>query len=489
MAFAKNLIKSSAWLSLGQIINLISSFIWVSIISRYIGPEQYGIYGYAFSISSILILLVNFGLDQHLLIQVSANKRLSLSFLKNIIKYKVFLTPIFIISIILLILSKDTEQYHKIILLVSSSILIEAFSASFTSTFYAHQLMQYEVNAQIIKSLLSILFAFLGVSYRLDFIVILALNNLAFLVKLFILYLLFNIIIKKKFMIEFNNIKLNYFETLKESLPLFLLSIVGVIYSNLVVLIVEWKGVQLKDLGNFVAAVRLQNFLLIIPSVLYTALTPALAEIYSLNKNEFIDKFLSVLKMLYLLSFLLTFIVYSFSEQIVLIVYGNKFLDAVPLFSIQSLILLGGPGYLFGSTLLIIGKKYINLLFYLLALIIVSILSILLIPRYGVVAASWATVSGVILGQIIYPIYIFKYLKIHYPVKFVLKLALTILMLIITNFYFDNLNLPFLLKILSNSILIPALLVIFKLHKEKEIVYLKSILFEKYKLVFNSKRI
>lgn len=489
MAFAKNLIKSSAWLSLGQVINLFSSFLWVSIISRYIGPEQYGIYGYAFSISSILILLVNFGLDQHLLIQVSSNKRLSFSFLKNIIKYKVFLSPIFIISIIFLILSEDNAQYHKIILLVSSSILIEAFSATFTSTFYAHQLMQYEVNAQILKSLLSILFAILGVSYQLDFIVILALNNLAFLVKLFILYLLFNRIIKKKSTIEFNNIKLNYFETLKEALPLFLLSIVGVIYSNLVVLIVEWKGVQLKDLGNFVAAVRLQNFLLIIPSVLYTALTPALAELYRSNKNDFIDKFLSVLKMLYLISFIFTFVVFRFSEQIVLIVYGAKFLGAVPLFAIQSLILISGPGYLFGSTLLIIGKKYINLLFYSIALIIVSLVSIILIPKYGVVAASWATVSGVILGQIIYPIYIFKHLNIYYPVKFVLKLALTILTLLITNFYLDNFNLSLSLKILSNSVLIPSLLVISNLHKEKEIVYLQNIFIEKCRIALNLKRI
>ena len=429
MSFARRFFKNTAWLSLGQLSNVFTSFLWVAIIARYIGPELYGIYGYSFSVASLLLLMVNFGFDQYIVLNISKNKNLTLILWKKILKYKLYAIPIYLICLTLLSFSKNWSiSYILIFYLVAVPLVIEALTSTIISVFHSHQLMQYDVWTQLIKSFFVLIFAVIGVQLKFDFSIILLLNFLAFIIRLSVIFILFKKIILNNFSIQTNGQNFNdlrYIKIIKDSFPLFLLSIVSIIYSNLVILIVEWLNSPLYDLGVFVAATRLQGYVLLLPSVLHTVITPSFSSLYSQNIYDFKNKFIIALKILYFFSYILAIIVSLNSELIVHIVYGSKFEDAVPLFAIQALMLIGGPGYLFGSTMLIINKQYVSLLFYLVALLVVICFSVIFVPQFGVIAASWAMVSGVVAGQIVYPFFIFKTLKIKFPVLFFAKVIFT----------------------------------------------------------------
>jgi len=490
MSFTKKLFKNTAWLTLGQVSNVFTSFFWVAIIARYIGPELYGIYGYSFSVASLLLLMVNFGFDQYLVLNISKNKNLTLILWKKILKYKLYAIPIYFIFLTFLIFSKHwSNSYILIIYLVAFSLIIESLTSIIVSVFHSHQLMKYDVWTQLIKSFFVLVLSVIGVQLKFDFKIILLLNLVAFLIRLSIIYLLFKTVIIKNFSIQTNQNQLSelrYVKIIKESFPLFLLSIVGIIYSNLVVLIVEWLNVPLKDLGVFVAATRLQNYLMLIPSILYTVITPAFSSLYVENINDFKDKFIYALKLLYFFSYIFAVIISLNADLFVHIVYGNKFEAAIPLFAVQALMLIGGPGYLFGSTMLIINKQYVSLLFYSLALIIVICFSLIFIPTFGVIAACLAMVSGVVAGQIIYPVFIFRRLKMKFPALFLLKVIITSLSIFIIGLgakYFQ-LNMYY-----RNIVLLISLFILFftlGFLKEKEVRSFKDFILLRFNDKFNS---
>ena len=47
MATGRKVVRNTAVLSVGQAVTLVTMTLWTMIVARYIGPETYGIYGYA----------------------------------------------------------------------------------------------------------------------------------------------------------------------------------------------------------------------------------------------------------------------------------------------------------------------------------------------------------------------------------------------------------------------------------------------------------
>jgi O-antigen/teichoic acid export membrane protein len=171
----------------------------------------------------------------------------------------------------------------------------------------------------------------------------------------------------------------------------------------------------------FVAATRLQSYILMLPATLTTVLLPAFSNLYAQSRSEFLVKFNGVVKLLYWISIPLSLMFSINAGGIVRFVYGSKFLNAAPLLSILALILMSGSSYAFGSTMLIIGKRYLSLALYGITTVFIAAFSLVFIPRWGVEAACWAQFGGAALGIVIYPAYLYRFFSINFPFLYLAK--------------------------------------------------------------------
>lgn len=447
MAFFENLIKNTFWLSVGQLISSFFSLFWVAILARYIGPGQYGIYGYGASLCTLVVLLVNFGYDQLIVLNASKQPSVAFPLLGKVLKIKLLSLPLYFMSLITIALINDWSfEWRLIVGLVSLMVYFDALAGSFVAVFHSRQLMQYDVWLQISRSAVVLLGTWVGIRSGLPFYGLIIVNALASLLRVIALWLMVNRILaylKAPITVISKDQRLG--AVLRDSLPLFLLSVASILYFNIVVIILERMNRSPEDLGVFVAATRLQSYIMLVPAILTTVLLPAFSQLYQTSKEEFLRKFQNVVNVLYWLSIVLALLVSINSADIVNLVYGSKFAAAAPLLSIQSLTLTCGSSYAFGSTMLVIGKRYLSTIMYAIVVLLVVLFAYLCIPYWGVRGACWAQVFGGLVAHAVYGVYLYRHLSIRFPTLFLLKILVIAGMTSLVNYFLVSRGLYFMI--------------------------------------------
>src|SRR5579862_2815791 len=274
MSFSKTVLKNTFWVTAGQMTNLVLNFLWVALVARHIGPSQYGIYGYGYSLCAMLILAVNFGFDQLLILHVTKDRRETFPFLKKVLRIKMLLLPLYFAVFAGIGFSRHWGiEWWQIIAMVSCFVAIDAISATFVALFQSHQLMHYDVALQIIGGIWELGGVWYGVHHGMMLHSLLFFNVSASLFRLLMLSLLSRRKLTSFEAASVATVRLGR-DLWKEALPLFLISVVSILYSNLIVLVLGWMNRPSDELGVFVAATRLQSYLMLVPATLTTVLLP-----------------------------------------------------------------------------------------------------------------------------------------------------------------------------------------------------------------------
>lgn len=79
MSQTKTIFKNMSWLFVSQIITSICGFIWIILMARYLGVERYGIFGFAVSITGILCILFDLGIELHSVRHIATDYVLNIS--------------------------------------------------------------------------------------------------------------------------------------------------------------------------------------------------------------------------------------------------------------------------------------------------------------------------------------------------------------------------------------------------------------------------
>ncbi|NVM04906.1 MAG: flippase, partial [Candidatus Helarchaeota archaeon] len=195
-------------------------------------------------------------------------------------------------------------------------------------------------------------------------------------------------IIRPKFLID---LKIwSYF--LKESFPLAFYGILLSLSNRMDVLMLSWmKGDA--EVGYYSAAFRLILPLSFIPVALVVSLLPVMSRLYY-DKDESLSRIYQFsLKMMFCLSLPIAVLIYVASEQIVNIIYTSRYYPSTAGLKI----LIISQIFLFLNVIMnhfiISIRKQLKGLYVVLTMVIINfILNIFLIPKYGLVGASIATV-------------------------------------------------------------------------------------------------
>ena len=178
---AKKLTKNSIMLIIGQILTKIIGLVFIIILARTLGINDFGKYSFILNTVLLISVFVNFGLDTLLVREIATDKTNLSNYFGNIIWIKILISAV-LISIIYIItnvtnlLNDPVKSYG--LMLFSFIIFFTTLNTTFWTIGDANQEMQYH-------SILSILWSILRFVFGL--IVILINNNLISLLRILLL--------------------------------------------------------------------------------------------------------------------------------------------------------------------------------------------------------------------------------------------------------------------------------------------------------------
>ena len=164
MSQVKRTFKNMSWLFVSQIIASICGFIWTIIIARSLGVEEYGILGFAISLTGILVIMMDLGIGTHIIRSIATDYDSAPKYLGNAIPLKsIFAVGMFVTTLVILIVMKSNELTITVTLLFAIEMVAKSFLTLLNSAFQAFEEGKYQGISNTILNLLLLVFILLSI--------------------------------------------------------------------------------------------------------------------------------------------------------------------------------------------------------------------------------------------------------------------------------------------------------------------------------------
>lgn len=388
--------SNSSWLLLEKFISMgVSLFVGVWI-ARYLGPEQLGLLSYAQSVIAIFAVVASLGLDGIVLREIVKDETKNDIYLGTAFYLKLYGTFI-IIALLLFALNFLPEDSQKLTLVFILSIgMIFESSTVIKTYFQSHVLSKYVVYSNILTLLVG---SIIKIGFILNdaplvyFAYAILVEKAVLFSGLFYFYIKSNKSIKNW---SFDKEQAKYL--LKNSWPLILSTMSYIIYTRTdQIMIQEMLGSY--EVGIYSVAVRIYELPFVLAMVIASTVSPMLIKAYQRNKQEFNDKTLILLSYITLLSYIIVLIIFIFSKDIILLLFGKQYAESGIILSLLVVSLIPMFNSFLRSGYMIISNHQ-KLSFYLgLFYSLLNIgLNYVLIPKFGVAGAVYATIISRVLA-------------------------------------------------------------------------------------------
>ena len=327
------LVKDSACLFAARLVNSLCILALILIISRQLGPDIFGGYSFLNAVIMTGTVVANFGLDTLMVRGVSRDNLRGNQFLCNVLGFKI-ISSLMVMAGLFGLFRLFLDDQALIGLLAVFSIVICLNSVSQSFWYYGDAFQQFRFHAFLWASsnLIKVPMVWLFVSFRHDLAMVVYALVIAEVISLSIsvywVRLHFGLVLSD---LSFRSIA----PLFKKGWPLAVVFILSAIYFRIDLMMLEvMKGE--KAVGTYSAASRLIEFLSIIPGTVTVAALPGLAADYSTSIENFRVSFYKTLAVLGMGGGALGLLLYMFSKEIVLLLYGPLYSDSVGSLSILS---------------------------------------------------------------------------------------------------------------------------------------------------------
>lgn len=383
-------VKNAFFLVFMQIANASLSLLLSIELARELGDISFGKYSFAIVFTSFFMIFADLGYNTLLIREVARDKVKTNKYLNNILGIRFLISMLlFIIMSLIINLLKYPDDTKIIIYGLGLFNIISSFSGIFKVTFRAFERMEFEalttILSNLLRSIMGIAILLLGGGI-LDLIIIFIIIS--------IMELIINIKICKRW---FAKPKLNFnfsffLETLKIALPLGALSIIGLMYTRIDTLMLSaQKGDAV--VGWYNAAYNLILSFKPIPQLIMNVLFPAMSY-YSINSVGSLNAIYSrIFRYLFIIGLPLALGISLRSEQIIITLYGEMFINSSVVLKVLSwdsllIFLYTTSAFVLVST----DKQKIMSLIAASSLIVNFISNLILIPRFSYLGSAIATI-------------------------------------------------------------------------------------------------
>ncbi len=391
--FKKKLFVDTSIYMIGNFISQGIGLLVLPIFTRFLTPEEYGIFNYTNSIKGFLTAFATLSLNSFVLkyyfdLKIEEDRQTLL----GSVYYFIFIFNIFLLGVFYLAFPHLIKSFTLNIPFYPffSIMLIN----NFLETMLVIPLVNFRIKKQVTKYFfMTSLNAIITVLFGLALVAVYHMGLVGRLYGILIVNIIFAIIgfvylfKASKFIINFEIIK----KGLIFSIPLLPGALASMGTSATDRIILE-RFVSLTTIGIYSIGQSLGTSILIIIRSFYRAVEPDIFE--SFKTPDFSKKVVLLKNNFLMLIVFIGFIIITFSKEIVILMTSESFYSAytvIPIFVMASL--MRGAKILADTTLYAMNKAYYETYMIIGTLILNFVLNLLLIPKLGIIGAALATLA------------------------------------------------------------------------------------------------
>lgn len=383
------IVKNSFFLVISRITDIGAVIITTPLIARYLGLKDFGDYALVMAITIFVKPLAEFGAESIICRDVAKNKDNASGYINAAFIIRALISGFIIVLIYLFSALTIYNPMLKHAILISS---VTEIAISFITIFFAviraYERMEYELICNFSHKLVYIVGIAVVVLLDLGFLALFYARFFASLSFLWLAtFLVFRhlIVFKKGF--KWQVVRFIF----KEAVPLAIFTLLITAYSKVDIFFLKFfRGSA--DVALFDAPNRLITQLQFIPFSVVVSMFPFFARISEDPSESFHEYYARAVKFLYVFSIFPVIITFLGSESIINLLFGEKFLPAVISLRILAwTFIVYTINHFLHNMLIILGRQRIITIIAGLSLLSNVLLDFLLIPHYGYVGASIAT--------------------------------------------------------------------------------------------------
>ena len=385
---ARRIAKNSLLLFLAQAYSTLTLFIYIPLLTRYLGQENYGRYNYAYAFVGLFQVLAFFGTHQILIRETARDKEKAGLYFGNLLIIKLVLTAITMALILFAAnLRGFSPEDRLIIYICAAEMMIRIYANANVAVFRAFQRMEYEFLLLFIDRSVALIGILLVIYFRLGLIAVF----LAFLASAVMRGIVsFSIsltkFVKPRLELQFSLWK--YF--LAAAMPIGMSLGIRRIYERQGTVILEGTR-NIAEVGLFAGALRIYQLTNLAASSLVGALFPIFSELATSSAERLIKVYQTGLKFLLLLSLPICGVIIFWADDLTRVILGPEFVKtSMALRILAPAIILSFLGYLSSSLLRSADQQGKDTMNWGLSLMINLLLNLLLTPRYGFTGTALA---------------------------------------------------------------------------------------------------
>ena len=389
------ILKNSTFILSARVLQISSSLIVFISVARYLSVEQYGDYAFIWAYVSAVMALSYFGIQQALIRAIAKNRKKAPLLIGTAIRLRLLLSAVAVLFLVVSFLFMDFPRLTVIAALIA--IMAELFlslSMLAKAVFQAFERMVYEPVLTVVSSFILLIGVTIVIVTEMGlqwFFVVAAVANAT---QLF----LASAIMSRKFVKPVSKVDIEVLKTMfKDS---FIIGFGVVCYLNLFkinVLMLKWLG-DVQDVAYFQVPHSMVMQIQVVPLALITAMFPVISRLMEYEHSEVADLLEKAFKYLLIFSSFISVFLFVFSEEILLIIFGTKYMESIPALRIVAWAIIPLSLDMLLNSVLLAMNKQVNVLFYaFLTLLCNAVAAYVLVPFYGYIAAAYIAVFSYML--------------------------------------------------------------------------------------------
>ena len=472
ISISKKIASNSALLIGAELSSKAIRVFLVVFSARLLGVENYGIFSFAMAFTILFLIVADMGIHQLLVREVARKPEMLKKYLSNALFIKLLLIVLNLTLIFFAInLTNKPKGVIITVIIIAVSQIFNSFGELFKSIFQAFQRMKYDATSTLLHSFfdsfLGLGILFLGGGYQ-------ALAWMYLVASLLNLIYCLVITVKKFTPLSLDiDIPLIKF-ILSEGLPFGIMYFFAMMYTYIDSVMLSLMTND-EVVGWYSAAYRLVFTMLFIPMGMMKAVFPVLSKYYKESMEKFTRLFEKTFKILFFIGFSLACIITLLSDKIILLLYGDKYINA----SGALQILVWSTALIFITTVMTHATRASDRQRFTAKMVGIGAffnlaLNFILIPKYSYIGAASATLATELLIFIFHLFYLsYKLVKPPF-VKLLPKILIINAVVTIYIILFQQLN----IFILASSALTVNLIMVFitRYFSNEEYVFIKEIL-------------
>lgn len=380
---------NTTWILIEKSARIVSGLLVGILVARFLGPEQFGILGYALNLAAVFAIVATAGMDGVLTRELVLRKEDTNILMGSALAIRIAGALLAIVVATTYSAMRDSNFQTLIVFVVSTSMLFQSFTII---DLYFSANVQGKFNAvnQVVTLTLSSIIKIILIWYQASLIYFSSMLLVESIISTVIQLYFFN---KSSFRMRIADARYQEcLHLLKASFPFVLSGFIMLVYLKMDFVLIK-RFLSLAELGNYNAAVRISEASYFISAAISGAVLPGLLNNID-NKELSKERFTQLMSLLLWIGIVIIIGAFLLGDMVIAFLYKEKYNLAPGVFKIHILSVI--PAYLgtlWSAWILAQNKQKLFIYFYIVVFIIAVSLQLYLIPRYGINGAAWAVVG------------------------------------------------------------------------------------------------